>query len=64
MSATATVAREWWKDHREIAALIRHLRADARIDDEQIAYLVEKPWKFDPEYQEMVREERETGVVA
>jgi hypothetical protein len=55
--------REWWHDHREIAALIAWLAERGEIPDD-VAYLVEKPWKWTPEYQRMLNEQRAQGVVA
>lgn len=64
MTRQGTVMRrEWWHDHREIAALLAWLDERGETPDD-VAYLVEKPWKWTPEYQQMLNEQRAQGVVA
>lgn len=71
MSARATAKttasplerKAWWHDHREIAALIAWLDENARLPDD-VAYLVEKPWKYDHEYGDMLAEQAQAGVIA
>lgn len=48
--------KEWWSDPANIAELLRWLVATgafARDDFEDLADIVERPWRWTPEYEEM-----------
>jgi hypothetical protein len=59
------MTREWYDDHRNIAALLRYLEERCELSgvDEALA-LVEKPWKYTPEFNAMCRAERAAEVAA
>jgi hypothetical protein len=50
----------WWTDHGKIFTLLRWLedRAEIATIDDAIR-VVEKPWNWDAEYQQMQREDTE-----
>lgn len=55
---TTSGSGPWWESHTEVARLIRWLGESGSVDDYDAsdwAYLVEKPWKWDSEYQEMLK---------
>lgn len=52
----------WYADPANVAALIRWLDAQGRIDVDGAADLVEKPWKYSPEWGE--RRDAESAVTA
>ena len=47
----------WWEDHRNIYLLLEWLRGNSDSYDGDMAIdVVEKPWKWDDEYQEALAE--------
>lgn len=60
------MSREWFEDHHNIAALITWL-GDNTVTTvgwgpDDYANLVEEPWHYTPEWNEMCRWEREMEV--
>ncbi|HTQ44504.1 MAG TPA: hypothetical protein VMI75_17200 [Polyangiaceae bacterium] len=47
-------AHEWWEDHRNLAALYRHLTDECELPEDQVAYFLEKPWKWTDEWERMI----------
>jgi hypothetical protein len=47
----------WWYDHTEISRLLRWLDDNGGIDVRDCIGIVEKPWHWDAEYEEMCREQ-------
>lgn len=45
----------WYQDHRNLVALTRYM-ADQGYDGAEIAYAVEKPWKFGDVWAELHRD--------
>lgn len=43
---------KWYETHDNLAAFVRYLAHEERFTGEQIAAVVEKPWKWTAEYQE------------
>ena len=48
---------EWWKDHGEIARLLRHMNETECLDVDICIDVVSKPWHWDAEYQAMCIEQ-------
>ena len=47
-------ALAWWADHQELAALLRWLEEQhGYTSSTEIIPVLEKPWKWQPEYDEM-----------
>ena len=40
---------EWWTEHEEVAATMHLLGRAGTLPEDQIAYFLEKPWKWDRE---------------
>lgn len=59
------MAREWYDDRENIARLLTWLeeRCELRSIDDAI-YLVEKPWKWTPEWNELQRELADEALAA
>lgn len=55
-SAASAEARDWWEDHDNLAELWRFLE-DRGEQPNDPAYFLDKPWKWDPEYQQMRSEQ-------
>jgi hypothetical protein len=49
------VEPNWWRDHDNVATLASYL-ADHGFTAHDVAYAVEKPWKFEDEYREALRQ--------
>lgn len=45
----------WWEDHDTLVALTSYL-VSRNYTAHDVAYAVEKPWKFQDEYEEMLRQ--------
>lgn len=45
----------WWAEHGNLAQLVRHL-ADQGYSGDDIAYVVEKPWKYENEFRALAEE--------
>jgi hypothetical protein len=54
----------WWENCGQIARLLSYLNEgdDGPLDMTDAIYLVEKPWKWDDDYQAMCREQDGPGV--
>lgn len=59
-------AARWWHDHMKLAEIVRWLVDNGELDDmsrptgqsaDRIIELLESPWKWDAEYEEMRAEE-------
>jgi hypothetical protein len=46
-----------WVDHGNLIVLIGWMADQAEYDKGDLAYAVEKPWKFDTEFNEAVRQQ-------
>jgi hypothetical protein len=44
--------RRWYEDHENVCAFLRWMVEDARADAALILEILEKPWKWSPEYDE------------
>ena len=55
---TARPMPEWCADCGEIARLLRWLQGGDGLDVRDAIAIVEKPWNWDREYQEMCAEQR------
>lgn len=49
----------WWHDHRNLAKLAMHLAA-AGDDIDDIVYMLEKPWKYTPEFNQVQQSARQS----
>jgi hypothetical protein len=49
---------DWWTDPSEIAGLLRYLRDGDGIDVPECIDIVEKPWHWTKEYNEMCDAQR------
>lgn len=51
--------KPWWNDLTELAMFGRWMEETGRLihGREDLWYVVEKPWKYDGEHEEMLREE-------
>lgn len=68
MSSTQSSTAEWYLDSRNIARLVRYLEEhgdgfSARRSEmlTEITDILEKPWHWTAEYEEMLAHERETA---
>jgi hypothetical protein len=43
--------RPWWENHENLALVASHM-ADSGATAHDVAYMVEKPWKFTDQYDE------------
>lgn len=46
---------KWWEIHENVYTFARHLVEIEDMDIENLLYFIEKPWKWDPEYQEYMK---------
>lgn len=54
---TPKVDDDWYEDSANIAALLRWLNERGEIVDiDEAIYVVSKPWKWNDEYQQMLKE--------
>lgn len=51
---------DWWQNHDNLSRLCYWLAGNG-YDASDIAYAVEKPWKFEDEYRDCVAEREEEG---
>ena len=55
-AASSRYAPDWWEDRDEIVALLRWLDETGALRDvDEAIYVVEKPWKYSEEREDMVR---------
>lgn len=50
------VEEVWWSDYRNIIRLTRWMADEGGWSAEDIAYAVEKPWKYEDEFRLAVKE--------
>jgi hypothetical protein len=51
---------EWWENHQNLALLYRWLIEHDKLDpadSSEVAYLLEKPWKWAPEWADLTAAE-------
>lgn len=51
-SLAGPLGKYWYADHNELARLWRHLTNNGQCPT-CVAYFLEKPWKWEPEYRVM-----------
>lgn len=49
---------DWFRDHENLADLVRDLLERGELPADQFAYLLEKPWKWRPEWERFCRSRR------
>lgn len=54
----AAAGEAWWDNHANLLVLLESLR-DSGATSEELVYAVEKPWKFNDEYQTALEEQGE-----
>lgn len=55
MSGASDDDRFWWEKHHELARLYEWLLAqDLAPTGADLVYLLDKPWKWEPEYERML----------
>lgn len=65
MSKMLIGQQHWWQDCGEIARLVRYLHADDQygpLDVDNCLEIVEKPWNWNAEYQEMRLEQTDPDM--
>ncbi len=53
---------KWINDHRELAAMARWMANDVRYGVSVICEMLEKPWDWDDEYQQMIKERNDAST--
>lgn len=59
----AETPRYWWQEPGNIARLLRYLESHEGLDVRDAIAIVEKPWHWDPEFQEMCDVQSKGGVL-
>lgn len=60
--AAPRITPDWYRDHRNLALLLRYIEHECPDVQDPASYIVERPWKYTPEYREALAWQRRTDA--